>query len=883
MDTVERDERVMTLAAEALTRPTSDRDSFLREACKNDPLLYGEVADIVAWEERMQSFLRRPLVEFIDFEALEKPFAPGQTISSRFEILRCVGDGGMGVVYEAYDQKRGQRIAIKCAKPGFGRLLKPELEGALKVRHPNICMVNEIHTASTDLGELDFLTMEFLDGETLAARLARGRLDHTEALDLARQICAGLAAAHESNILHRDLKPGNVILCPRKDGGTRLVITDFGLATENSVADELLGGTPDYMAPELMREEPASQASDVFSLGAILYEMATGRKPFPGRTAGNGVAVPPPAPGKLVKGLPARWDDAILPCLKDDPKDRGSANTTLARLAKAPIYRRPALAVALAACLALAVAVAPALVHYFTPPAVRLAILPVDAPDAMSQTTTSMMDDVAGRLRSLQAGKPTVAVIGIQATSKKGVTSAVNAQRALHATHVLKLKVLPEPDGVKVEGALVDVATLAHVGDYIAHFNSGDLGDLPGGLAESVSRSLHLHRSPPSETLTGGALAAYQNGREHLNREDASAGEAFGLFEEAAGMAPHSPLPLAGAAEAKVREYQARQDERALQEAKLWLARANALDADSPTVLLASGLLNQVEGRNVAALEDYQRVLEMEPANVEALLGSGLSYEMQHQPERALTAYHQAAAAAPQFYKPYEYIGGFYYYQGRYAEAEEPFRQDVERDPRRLGGYGSLAAVYVAQFKYAEAERTFRASEELRDNALTLNNIGAMLAYQHRDGEAIGYYERALRLAPASYIYWLNLGDSQRRTGQTAQARLAYLKGQNLALDQVSGNPSGGSARAYLAYLESRLGKKSAAEQEAAAALKLAPGDNQVILCAVQTYEVLGDRDRALAAAGLATPQILKELDNHPDLADFRQDSRFKLMLAHSK
>src|SRR5579864_4350327 len=284
IDPAERDEQVMTLAAEALQTPPSDRAGFLKAACQNDPDLYQEVSEVVAWEERMSGFLRRPLIEFIDLEDLEKVFEPGQTVSGRFDILRRVGDGGMGVVYEAFDNKRKQRIAIKFAKPGFGRLLSPELESALKVRHSNICVVNEIHTTATDSGEVDFLTMEFLDGETLSRRLAQGKLHEAEALEIARQLCAGVAEAHRSGILHRDLKPGNVILCRDKDGGKRAVITDFGLSTEGAVAGEDGGGTPSYMAPELgcnAKEAQASQASDVFSLGVILYEIVTGQKPFP--------------------------------------------------------------------------------------------------------------------------------------------------------------------------------------------------------------------------------------------------------------------------------------------------------------------------------------------------------------------------------------------------------------------------------------------------------------------------------------------------------------------------------------------------------------------------------------------------------------------------
>ena len=175
----------------------------------------------------MGSFLLRPVVASSDFPL---PFEAAQVVSERFEILRKIGEGGMGVVYEAFDRKRNQRIAIKSAKPGFHRLLSPELEGALKVRHPNVCLVSEIHTAQTRNGDIDFLSMELLQGETLSARLsAQKKLPNDEALEIACQLCAGLAEAHRSGVLHRDLKSANVILC-KGASGIRAVITDFGLA-----------------------------------------------------------------------------------------------------------------------------------------------------------------------------------------------------------------------------------------------------------------------------------------------------------------------------------------------------------------------------------------------------------------------------------------------------------------------------------------------------------------------------------------------------------------------------------------------------------------------------------------------------------------------------
>ena len=214
----EYDQRVMSILARALEQPQGERQSYLQTVCDNDANLYRDVTEALTWEERMGTFMCQPLV---DFKNSERPFQVGQIVSERFEILREVGEGGMGVVYEAFDRKRQQRIAIKSAKPGFQRLLSPELEGALKVRHPNICLVNEIHTAETNQGEVDFLTMEFLEGPTLSAHLAtNGAFGQKEALEITRQLCAGLAEAHRNGIIHRDLKSANIILS-RNDDGSR--------------------------------------------------------------------------------------------------------------------------------------------------------------------------------------------------------------------------------------------------------------------------------------------------------------------------------------------------------------------------------------------------------------------------------------------------------------------------------------------------------------------------------------------------------------------------------------------------------------------------------------------------------------------------------------
>ena len=254
-------------------------------------------------------------------------FAPGAVLDGRYRIIGLIGRGGMGEVYRADDLKLGQPVALKflprdlAEDPVRRERFFAEVRIARQVSHPNVCRVY-------DIGEFDglhFLSMEYVDGEDLASLLKRiGRLSTDKAVEVARQMCAGLAAAHDKGVLHRDLKPANVML----DGRGRVRITDFGLATaiEEAAAESGLYGTPSYMAPEQLAGKPASARSDIYSLGLVLYEMCTGRKPFEAssiaelRRMANEDA--PPSPSSMSRDIDPVVERVILRCLEKDPRAR---------------------------------------------------------------------------------------------------------------------------------------------------------------------------------------------------------------------------------------------------------------------------------------------------------------------------------------------------------------------------------------------------------------------------------------------------------------------------------------------------------------------------------------------------------------------------------
>ena len=207
------------------------------------------------------------------------------SLAGRYRIIGLIGRGGMGEVYHADDLKLGQPVALKFLPKALAddsirrERLFAEVRIARQVSHPNICRVYDI----AELEGRHFLTMEYIDGEDLASLLKRiGNLHGAKALDVARQLCAGLAAAHDKGVLHRDLKPANVMI----DGHGRVRITDFGLAVaeEDETAEGDVSGTPPYMAPEQFACKGASVRSDIYALDLIFYEVFTGRRAFDEKT-----------------------------------------------------------------------------------------------------------------------------------------------------------------------------------------------------------------------------------------------------------------------------------------------------------------------------------------------------------------------------------------------------------------------------------------------------------------------------------------------------------------------------------------------------------------------------------------------------------------------
>ncbi len=363
MNSPDRLAQIEDLFHAALEREPAERAPFLAEACADDPILLAAVNDLLAAHDQSWSFVdqRHAALEIVNTSdptrPLPKPPAPqavprpkpytsgdgqregrfvtGEMLAGRYRIVSLLGKGGMGEVYKAEDLKLKQIVALKFLPESIaldgGMLARfhNEVRTARQVAHPNVCRVYDIG----EVEGLHFLTMEFIDGEDLSSLLRRiGRLPGDKAVELSRQMCAGLAAAHEAGVLHRDLKPANVMI----DGRGKARILDFGLAVvlEELRGEEALAGTPAYMAPEQLTGKEVTQRSDIYALGLVLYELFTGKRVFEAKSFQELISLheksAPPTPSSHVKDIDPLAERVILRCLEKDPKARPTSAVQVA-------------------------------------------------------------------------------------------------------------------------------------------------------------------------------------------------------------------------------------------------------------------------------------------------------------------------------------------------------------------------------------------------------------------------------------------------------------------------------------------------------------------------------------------------------------------------
>ena len=877
------DELVMSLVELALAQPENQRQSYLESACSGNPELFSQTWHYVEWESRMRGFLLEPL--YVS-PADETPFQPGELLDARFRIVREVARGGMGIVYEAFDEKLDRRIALKCARSGFRKRLPPEVRHASEISHPNVCKIFEIHTASTSDGDVDFLTMEYLEGETLAARLSRGALPDAEARTIAGQICEGLAEAHRNRVVHGDLKSNNVILAKDAGGSVRAVITDFGLARKplaedtgsGSLGSSQAGGTPDYMAPELWKGERPSAASDVYALGVILYELASGRKPYGAEVSSE---------ERLKKKPPhlhTKWDRILAHCLDPDPARRFGDALEVARALAPSSSRKWVLASAAAAILIVAATVLTYWNAVRPKLAWQLAMLPVEFTDETKDLADRLSRDAAGQLARLKGGNVArLTFIPLDAIERQHLDNPEQAAAALGATHVLHAALARKNDKLLLRAWLTGARKRVARTEWTFEYAPGEMRYVPVALAGLAAFELELPPLMAGAAVNPAAAQDYWHGLWYMRR-NSTIDTALPLLARAVQEDSDSPLTWAGLAEAQRWKWVVTKETAWLDRARDSALEAQRRNPDLPQVHRIAGLLSFRDGFYELAETEYLRAIALAPNDGEAHRVLGQMYEKTNRLDEALAQYAKAVDVDPEGYRNHQQLGAFHYYRADYTRALPDFLKAAELAPGEAAAHYALGDDYVGLGRFPEAEQEFRLAIGLGETPDELHDLGVVLMDQGKYSESLTYISRAVDLAPKHLLWRMNLGTVYHLLKLKTESDEAYRRALDLAGQEMARDPRDGKTRSYLAFICARLGDAKRAESEIGQALQTSATDSDVRFMAVATFDALGRRDEAFEKVlNAVSYEELLDVSRWPDLADLSRDPRFLQLLALRK
>jgi len=852
---------------------------------------------------------------------------PGTSFGTRYRIESLLGQGGMGAVYKAYDTELDRMVALKLVRPELAaspetmQRFRQELLLASKISHKNILRIY-------DLGDFDgikFITMALVDGQDLASLLeSSGPLPLDRALSFATQLCAALDAAHREGVVHRDLKPQNILI----DHSDKLYVSDFGLA--KSLAPEAasmtrtgqLLGTPRYMSPEQVEGKEVDHRSDLYALGLILFEIFTGQLPFRGDSAlqimFQRMTAEPKDPRTLRPDLPDYISNVILKCLERDAANRyQSAREILTdleshtapslsptvqssavtiRRARWPGFRwLPLTGIPLAIALLFLIpgtrhlilrsgqsaqSAQPAIDHY-------MAILPLRIV-GNNQDAGYLASGIAEVLSAKLSGLKDIYVAPTSA-----VSSAVKQRdpakiaRALGVKLLLQGTLASSPNGdIVIVVALDDTGNgrqLLHQ-EFTGHRQ--DLLTLEDQIFAKLIDSLEIKqsseeraRSAKRPTQDVKAYELYLKASNLWRESENGKGlqSAISLFAQAIKLDPQFALAYAGLADADRRMWNETNDGTWTQKAESAAQLAKALNDKLPEVHFTLGSIYATTGRTAEAISELQRALQLSPNSDEALRRLGNVYMQAGREQEAMAAYTRAIEINPYLWTNYNSLGNAHFRAGENEEALRAYQHIIELDPARAEGWEAVGAVYYRMGRWSECLSRFQKAVELSPKALFYSNLGNVYFFLHRYDEAATVFEKAVSMDPENDDFRVNLADSYRWSGQAAKASTTYDQAISLAYKRIQVNPKNSGALANLALSYAKKGDSRQALRFIARARSIDPKDNALMYDEGTIYTLAGQTNAALASLeeAVRSGYSVQEARNDPELKSLHEIPQF--------
>jgi tetratricopeptide (TPR) repeat protein len=491
-----------------------------------------------------------------------------------------------------------------------------------------------------------------------------------------------------------------------------------------------------------------------------------------------------------------------------------------------------------------------------------------------------LLDEASKRLRRLKGRRIRLTVIPPSDAAQNKVDSPEKAAKLLGATHILTGSLRWDRGRAFVQAFLVDAQSHLPRKEWTGEYQVEKLGDVPVALAGMVTGALRL---PPLAVAAAVNAVGYADFTIGVGLLQSDRDDALPLLERAVKADADSPLTYARLAEAQMMKFRHTNDATWLNRAMVSLGNARQRNPDVAEVWFVSGMMNQSAGAYETARDDVRRGLELEPQSGDGWRLLGRIYVESNHFADALAAYQKGEEVQPGHLKNYQGLCSLYSDLGNYQEGIPQCLKLVALAPDLAASHLQLAVAYGNWGHYVDAETESRVALKLSPTStLAFQILAIVLAFQGRYPESISYSQQALVTDFPSHLQYLNLGQTLRWAKMPLEASDAYRKGVAKADAQLAKNSRDGIVRARLAYMCSRLNERSRAESEAGLAQLDSRGSVEVIRYLIMTYEVLGERDHALALAQTAPEEALQRLSRSPDMADLRADSRFQaLMKSH--
>src|SRR5215472_10083220 len=741
----------------------------------------------------------------------------GQTIS-HYRVTERLGAGGMGVVYEAIDLVLERPVALKFLSPSLvissrdKEILLREARTASALDHPNIGVIHGIEESPD---RQLFIVMAYYEGETLALKLARGPIPVGDSLDLAMQIARGLSVAHAHRIIHRDVKPSNIIVTNENVAK----IVDFGLArvVASASATQSISstGTLPYMSPEQILGETIDQRSDIWSLGVILVQMIAGSHPFLRPSTGAMTFAILNQPPGSVDVTPPAVQPILYRALSKKPETRyASAEEMLSALETAheQITSSPASPEETTASIStrnlkryadnassprwaggtpkktqrlwvgsLGVALA-AVVIFFLPPIrerfvglayagseKHIAVLPfanAGSDPEFQPVAEGLMDSMTNSLSNLEASKQSLWVVPASVVRNHKVSEPAAAFRELGATMVVQGSVERKGQSVLLTVVLIDAKRLRQIGSLELDDATGDLAALQDQAVTRLARMMRVNVSESAHSASTGntpnAYESYLKALGYIQRYDkpGNLDLAIAALNSALEKDPRFAAGYATLGDAYRLKFLMDHNPARIEQALANCRKALEIDEHLPAVHVTLGHLQAAVGNSDLALQEFQKALETYPRDADALIGMAGVYERSGKAGDAEDNYKRAIALRADYWEGYQLLAEFYERQKRLQESIAQYRRVVELTPDNPEAYSDLGVVYMEQKdsrSYAAAEAAFQKSIQLAPNYQAYTNLGLLYIDQKRYAEAADATRKALELNDKDWRVWANL------------------------------------------------------------------------------------------------------------------------------